>query len=103
MEIDQYAKGNVLHSQEKGLGQGYYTWWVASFDLARYAYTTFRLRTEQSHDAHEDLAMSCHQIAESRTESQGLLVMTKSLSPRMAVSSPMGHELLVSVQFSENK
>ena len=103
MGIDQYAKGNVLYSQEKGLGHSCYTLWVASLDLARYAYTSFRLRTEQSHGAHEDLVMSCHQMAELRTESQDLLVVTKSLSPRMAVSSPMGHELLMSVQFSENK
>lgn len=103
MGIDQYAKGNVLYSQEKGLGHGCYTLWVASFDLARYAYTSFRLRTEQSHGTPEDLAMSCHYMAELWTESQDLLVVTKSLSPRLAVSSPMGHELLMPVQFPKNK
>lgn len=103
MGIDQYAKGNGLYSQEKGLGHGCYTLWVASLDLARYAYASLRLCTEQSHGAHEDLATSCHQMAELRTESQDLLVVTKSLSPRMAVSPPMGHELLISVQFSGNK
>lgn len=63
MGIDQYAKGDVLCSQEKGLGHGCYSLWVTSLDPARYAYTSLRLCTEQSHGAHEDLAMSCHQMA----------------------------------------
>lgn len=93
----------MLYSQEKGLGHGCSTLWVASLDLARYAYTSFRLSTERSHGAHEDLAMSFHHMAQQRTESQYLLVVTKSLSPRMDVSSLMGQELLMSVQFSESK
>lgn len=75
---------------------------LPSLDLARYAYTSFRLCTAWSHGTHEDLAMSCHQMAEGRTERQDLLVVTKSFSPRMTVSSPMGHESLMSVQFSQN-
>ena len=81
------------------LGAGRYTLWAASLDLARYAYTSFRLCTAQPRDTHEDLAMSCQRMAE-LTESQDLLVVTRSLSPGMGVSSPMGHDSLMSVQFS---